>query len=213
MSSKTDFHLDRVYGYLRIVLAFIVLLLSWLYFSAAMDYRPNASRVYIDMLERPMPAQNLTGFATHNHNYGKGRDSVKDFAEEFMLTMFTYSFDELESGIHKQKVMPFISAKVFKEIYTSFYGLTYNKVVLAQKGIVEAFVPGEIEFVGGTNNFAYQGNSNEVVRTYQVKGRLVVDLTANDSGKDFYQFVIYVQRAPVQDKSRGYQVIQLEISS
>lgn len=213
MEIKTDFHLDRVYGYLRILLALSVLAISFFYVSGAMDYRANPSRIYVDMMGRPIAEQNLLGFAEHNEGYGKGRDSVTSFGREAILTLFNYHFSDFVSGAHKQKTLPFFSAQSFDEIYGLFQSLTFNRVVEAQEGIVESDVVGEISYIGSTTSLRYQGSSNETVSSFKVNGTLVVEVNADTSEKEVYKFELYIQRAPIQDKVRGYQVVQLEISS
>jgi len=205
---------ERVQGYFNIVVAVCFCVAFYGFYSSASDYQPNESRVYVDMGNKPIGYQNLVGFATHNRQYGQKEQSVKDFMKEVLLRQFTFTFDEISSQTHRDEMRVFYSDKGFNEFYPLFLNTSYMKLVDRQNGIAQARTIGQPEIEASTLSYTYEGRNpiKPEVRTFLVNAKIFVDVTGEEEVSQFYNVRAYVQRALVEDKLRGYQVIRLELT-
>ena len=205
---------ERIQGYFNILIAVLFFLAFYYFYSSSVDYRPSESRIYVDMANKPIGAQDLTAFADHNPQYGKGLDGVKDFLTEGLLRQFTFRFNEIESSSHRDKMRVFYSDKGFAEVYPTFLKLSYMKLIKAQDGIAEARMVGDAKVDDSTTTYPYEGRNpiKPTVRTFLVTAKVFVELSGNEEVTQLYNVRAYVQRAYVEDKLRGYQVIRLELT-
>tara|TARA_R110000765_G_scaffold222613_3_gene326719 strand:- start:568 stop:1071 length:504 start_codon:yes stop_codon:yes gene_type:complete len=166
------------------------------------------------MSNKPIGSQDLLGFANHNKQYGVGLDGVKDFLKDTLLRQFTFTFDEITTQSHRDEMRVFYSDKGFSEIYPSFLDLSYMKLISAQDGIAEARMIGEIKVVDSTTSYKYEGRNpiKPEVRTFLLTAKVFVELYGNEEVSQLYNVRAYVQRAYVEDKLRGYQIIRLELT-
>jgi len=205
---------ERIHGYFNVFVAVCFCVAFYGFYSSASDYKPNESRVYVDMENKPIGRQNLEGYANHNRQYGVNEDSVKDFMKEGLLRQFTFSFDEISKQEHRDEMRVFYSDKGFDEVYPTFLGLSYMKLIEKQKGFAEARTIGEVKIEQSTLSYEYEGRNpiKPQVRTFLVTARLFVDVSGNEEVSQFYNVRAFVQRALVEDKLRGYQIIRLELT-
>jgi len=205
---------ERIYGYYNVFFALCFCAAFYGFYTSADSYDPNPSRIYVDMANKPIGAQNLLGYANHNRDYRKGEDGVKDFLKETMLRQFTFAFDDISSQRHRDEMRVFYSDKGFEEFYPMFLGTSYMKLVDAQKGLVEARMIGEPSVEGSTETYAYEGRNpvKPQVVTFLVTAKVFVDVAGNESVSQLYNIRSYVQRALVEDKLRGYQIVRMELT-
>lgn len=205
---------ERIQGYYNVLFALFFCLAFYGFFTSSSEYSPNHSKMYVDMGNKPIGKQDLLDYANHNRQYRKGEGSVEDFLKEAMLRQFTFAFDEISSELHRDRMRFFYSDKGFEEVYPSFLSLSYMKLIEKQEGYSEARFIGELKVEGETTTYPYEGSSilKPETNTYLVTGKLFVEVTGNETVNQFYDLRAYVQRALVEDKMRGYQVIRLELT-
>lgn len=205
---------ERIQGYFNVFVALCFCVAFYGFYTSAKSYNPNESRVYVDMANKPIGNQDLLGYATHNRQYGKKEKSVQDFMKETLLRQFTFTFDEISSQSHRDEMRMFYSDKGFSEFYPLFLGTSYMKMVDKQQGIAEARMIGLPVIENSTLSYPYEGRNpvKPTVRTFLVSAKVFVDVSGEESVSQLYKVRAYVQRALVEDKLRGYQIIRLELT-
>jgi hypothetical protein len=195
----------------------IILWMSYSHLAGALDYQPKPQQVLLDIYNRPIGEQNLLEETYHNPSY---RDEANEggvaaeFAKEAVLRMFSYSHDELRRGDVLNRFMMYMNPDVGVDVYQEqFLNLSHQRTVMAQDGIVRARFIGELYWEGETE-LPYESMSglSLLAKAHQFKGVLMVTTHADDIYPAVYNDVtITVQRALLQDKLHGYQIIKLEI--
>jgi hypothetical protein len=205
---------ERIQGFFNIFVAALFCLAFYSFYSSSVDYRPNESRIYVDMANKPIGKQNLLGYANHNPQYGKDKDGVTDFITEGLLRQFTFTFDEISSNSHRDEMRVFYSDKGFNELYPDFLNLSYMKLIDTQEGIAEARMIGKPVIKDSTTSYEYEGRNpvKPQVITFLVTAKVFVEVFGNEDVTQLYNVRAYVQRAYVEDKLRGYQIIRLELT-
>lgn len=206
---------DKYTAILACIISFIMLTLSYFHFSNSLLYFPKPQQVLLDYYHRPIGVQNLLEDTFHNPHYRTSPSwaPAEDFAKESLLRLFSYNKDHLTSGSVYREFETLFSEGEGEKVYSNiFINLSQPKIVMAQDGIVRARLIGAISYEGSANwDYRTLSGLKLTSKTHQFKGKIMITVHADETYPTLYDFVIEVQRALLQDKISGYQILRLEI--
>jgi hypothetical protein len=214
---KEDWYQSRLTALMGIIVSVALCYFSYGHYETAKYYRATPQHVLLDIYNRPIGDQFLSGDADHNPQYrvsGSLAESAQDFTKEALLTLFTYDKKMLTDGSVLEAFITWLSQEEGLRVYTEiFVNLSQQKIVMAQDGFVRARVLGDIYFEGSAIR-PYESTSGLKLdsKTYLFSAKLLVTAYGKDEYPTVYNDVsVMVQRALLQDKYYGYQIISLEI--
>lgn len=200
-----------------VVVSLLILFVNYNHYKKSAEYQPMPQQVLLDVYNRPIGEQDLLTDTFHNVSYrfsdGDGATPM-DFAKEAMLRLFSYSHRDLRSGEMLNRFIRYMEPSEGVSVYQDqFMNLSHQRIVLAQEGVVRARFIGEPEWMGQAET-SYRALSGLRLRAmaHQFTARIIVTTHADDIYPTVYNDVtITVQRALLQDKLHGYQIISMEI--
>ncbi|APD91905.1 hypothetical protein BM525_18665 (plasmid) [Alteromonas mediterranea] len=213
-----SYYKSKLTALLGVVLGAFLVYTSYQHTQAALDYRPLPQQVFLDTYNRPLGEQNLALPANHNHGFRKTTSLAKgetaiDFAHYALVDMFDYNADELNEGQVFHKFQKYLYEKVATKLYrTVFINLGQQRIVKAQEALVRGRVIGDLQ-ISQPKMLDYQTTSGVFIkaRTFLVTGTFMVTVHADKDYPTVYNVRLIVQRALVQDKMMGYQIISMEL--
>lgn len=198
------------------LLSFFLVFLTYFYWSGAMDYRPPVQKIFLNTYNQPVGQQDLLVDSFHNPQYRKSTtegETPGDFLKHALLNMFTYKKSDLEDGTMLKRFKLWCSDETAEQLYTNnFVNLGQQRVVMAQDGLVRSRIVGEFKYIGKAVR-RYDSMSGLVIPalTHKFEGRMLVSTYGDKAYPTFYTVTALVQRAMLQDKLAGYQIVELEM--
>lgn len=209
-------HENKMAAVSACLLSFLLLLLTYFYWSGAMDYRPSSQRIFLNTYNQPVGQQDLLVDTFHNPQYRKSTtegETPGDFLKHAVLNLFTYKKSDLEDGTMLKRFKLWCSEDAAEQLYTNnFVNLGQQRVVMAQDGLVRARVIGDFKYIGKAVR-RYESMSGLVMPalTHKFEGRMLVSTYGDKAYPTFYTVTALVQRAMLQDRLAGYQIVELEM--
>jgi hypothetical protein len=185
------------------------------YWGEAKVHIPKPQQVLVDMEHRPVGVQNLLSHGNYNRAYRKDELGAADFAKEGLLTLFTYNKTDLESGKLHARFDHWLSSDEMETIYEDlFLRHSVQKIVKAQDGLVRARILGDLTYVGeAERDYETSGGLEVKAKTYKFTGKIMITVHGNeDEYPTLYSVSILIQRALLQDKIKGFQIVELGLS-
>lgn len=206
---------EKLSAILATVIGAITLYFANVYHNQSLEYVPLPQQVLLDSYHRPIGVQNLLEDTFHNPHYRTGNQGEPgaDFAKEKLLDLFTYNKDDLTSGKVLSRFRDAFSEGKGEEVYQRiFVNLSSPRIVMAQDAIVRARVIGNLEY-NGEATLPYETISGLPLesKSFQYTGKMMMTVHAESTFPTLYDVVIEVQRALLQDKILGYQIIRMEL--
>ena len=206
---------QKLLSIFSVLVSFVLLFLAYIHHGAQMEYVPKPQQVLVDVYHRPIGSQNLLNDTFHNPHYRKGDqgETGADYSKEMLLTLFTYNKDDLTNGVVLERFRHAFSEGAGEEIYQNvFVNLSQPRIVMAQDALVRARLIGNLNYEGEAL-WDYRTLSGLPMqsKTFQYTGKLMITVYAEETYPTLYDVVIEVQRALLQDKIKGYQIIRMEL--
>ena len=212
---KEPWYQNKLTSIFGIVTGSILLFGSISHLDTAQDYSPLPQQVFTDTYNRPIGNQDLMRDTFHNMDYeqGPGASPSKDFLHETLLSFFNYGAKELLDGTMLNRFEKACSEDIAFDLYSQvFLNLNQQEIVKEQDAVVVSQVIGDIEQVkSGAFKYKTTSGINKNALTFQFRGVLKVVVMGQEDFTTVYRFEALVQRAMIQDKMRGYQLIDLEM--
>jgi len=213
---KSKRYQNKLTSILSFIVGLLLLIGSWNHYESSVFYKPVPQQVFLDEYNRPIGVQDLLIDTYHNINYRKGSDdglTPGDFLKEALLTLFTYDKKDLTSGSVMMDFANWCSEEESISLYRdSFVNLGQQKVVLAQDGVVQARIVGELNYVGSAQRLYESSAGLELPSlTHKFTGTMIVTVHGEKEYPTVFSVSALVQRALIQDKIRGYQIVELEL--
>ena len=218
MLTNQNWYQDKLTAVLAIIISGITLISSYFHYGDATSYRALPQQVLLDVFNRPIGDQDLLVETTHNPQYRENTglaETSSDFTKEALLDLFTYDFEDLESGRQLKKFTVWLENDVGERLYSDvFVNLSQQRIVMAQEGYVRAKMIGELEYIGSAEReYVSRAGLGLLAMTHKFTGKMIVTAYADDEYPTVYNNVtIIVQRTLLQDKIKGYQIVQLELN-
>lgn len=207
---------ERIGAYWLASATTLIFFFSIWIFSSTLDYTPVEKQILLDMNNRPIGRQDLLMPATHNPKFRTDEvGAAEDFSKYAILTLFSYNKDDLESGRVQDAFFRFFSEDEANSTYNNqFRNLSQQKIVVSQDGIVRARVIGDLVYDGKKTSgyIGITGRTNNQTMTYKFSGKILLTVHAASDYPSLFSFTMIVQRAPIQDRFMGYQIVLLELS-
>lgn len=212
---KSKRHQNKLTSILSTVIGILLLLGSWYQYDSSTSYKPVPQQVFLDEYNRPIGLQDLMKDTYHNLDYRAGDDGETpgDFLKEALLSIFSYKKSDLTSGLVLNDFIKWCSEDEAISLYRdSFVNLGQQKVVLAQDGIARARVIGDFEYIGSAAR-EYESTAGLTLPalTHKFEGTMIVTIHGNKEYPTVFKVTALVQRALIQDKIKGYQIVELEL--
>jgi hypothetical protein len=206
---------DKLTALLAIIMGVCFVIISWYHYQSSLEYRPIPQQVFLDEYNRPLGRQNLLEDTFHNPQYRKGNkgETASDFLTDALLSTFHYNYNELNSGEVLDRFLEWCSEDEAIDLYSNaFVNLSSQRIIKAQLGISEPQVIGDWKLIkeGAVGYQSTSGLSLES-KTFLFEGTLMLEVHADSVYPTVYQVSAVVQRALIQDKIKGYQLINLEL--
>lgn len=206
---------EQLFVILCIIVSAIMTVMSYYHYSDSQTYIPKPQQMLLDIYHRPIGSQNLLEDTEHNPHYrtGNNGEAGADYAKESLLNMFTYNKGDLTSGKVLERFQQAFTEGEGERVYQGiFVNLSQPRIVMAQDALVRARIIGQLEY-NGKAEWPYQTISglSMTARTHQYKGKMMITVYGEDTFPTLYDFVIVVQRALLQDKITGYQILTMEL--
>lgn len=210
---------NKLTALLGVILGLFLVYTSYQNFDSALSYRPLPQQVFLDIYNRPIGEQNLLLPANHNPGLRKttsmkGGETAADFVHYAMVDIFDYNADELRDGDVYDKFQKYLYEKVAVKLYRNvFVNLGQQRIVKAQDAVVRGRVVGDLS-ITQPKIMPYQTTSGVMLnaRTFLVTGTFLVTVHAEKEYPTVYNLRVIVQRALIQDKMMGYQIVSLELN-
>lgn len=207
---------EKLFAIFSCLISAVVIVMCYFHYESSLDYVPVPQQVLLDAYHRPIGIQDLLKDTSHNPHYktGDAGETAGDFTKEMLLHLFTYDKEDLESGTVLSRFQMAFSEGEGESIYQKiFVNLSQPRIVMAQEAIVRARIIGSLEYVG-ENVWEYRTLSGLKLnsKTHQFKGKMMITVHGEETFPTLYTFVIEVQRALLQDKITGYQLLRMELN-
>lgn len=193
----------------------VVFAFSAWHLDSALSYTPIPQQIVLDMDHRPIERQDLKRPATHNPQFRVGEyQAAEDFAKYALLTIFTYTKEELELGTVRERFVRLFAEDESLQMYEQqFLNLSQQKIVIGQDGLVRTRLIGDLNYVGSkmSSYIGVSGRTNELTQTYKFTGKMLMTVHATKDYPNLSDVTVIIQRAKIQDKMMGYQVALLEV--
>lgn len=197
------------------LMSFLLAVCSYSFLAEVEDYQPMPKQVFLDVYSRPIGDQSLLSEVKHSMAYRSETEgqSAGDFAKEALLYLFSYSKDELASTEMYRRHHEIFSDVVADDVYLNVFSLlSHQKIVMAQDAIVRARVIGDLYYEGRADwNYESTAGLDLKSATFKLTGQVMITVHASEIYPTLYKVELIVQRALVQDKIRGYQLIELRL--
>jgi len=215
---KESWYQYKLNSLLAVIVSMIVAYFSYEYYESSKSYRPIPQQVILDIYNRPIGVQNLLKEISHNPQYRKqtprGAEPAEDFLKEALLSLFNYDRNDLDSGVVLENFTKWLEPGEGERVYSEvFVNLSQQKIVDAQDGIVRSRIIGDFNYVGTMERpYVSSAGLDLVAITHKFTGRMVITAYGEREYPAVYNNVTaIVQRALLQDKYHGYQIIQLDV--
>jgi hypothetical protein len=203
---------------LGVLLGVLLFYSSYSNLQKSLAYNPLPKQVFLDVYNRPIGEQSLLLPASHNPGFRKTTsvkkgETASDYVKYAMLDIFDYTYEELANGVVYDKFQTHMYEDVAISLYRDvFTRLGQQRIVKAQDGLVRGRFVGDLK-VSKPKSLPYRTNSGISIeaRTFLVKGTFILTAYAEKEYPTVYQMSVIVQRALIQDKMMGYQIISLEL--
>jgi hypothetical protein len=201
---------------LAVISGIAMCFVSYWHLDSAISYTPMPQQVFVDVFNRPIGAQTLSGHTFHNPDYDSPVNEggpARDFLKESLLNLFNYGKYNLTSGGMLDRFNLWCSESEANELYmNAFVSLGQQRIVIAQDALVESRLVGDLKFIGDAFR-PYETTSGLSLRakTYKFEGTFIVNVHADKLYPTVYTVTALVQRSMIQDKIKGYQLIELEM--
>jgi hypothetical protein len=211
-----DYLSKKLTAIMALLVSVLILIMSYFYSDAAIFYKAFPQQVFLDVYNRPIGTQDLLVDTNHNPKYrintGKAETAI-DFFRESMLSVFNYTKGDLVDGVVYTRFKTFCSEDVGESLYRDvFVNLGQQRVVLAQDGLVDAKFIGETTYVGkAVRDYVSVSGLGLESMTYKLEGKILITAHGESQYPTVYSFSALVQRALIQDKIKGYQIIELRM--
>ncbi len=214
--TQTTWYKNKLTALFGVLIGLAFLVTGYNHYQSSVTYRPLPQQIFLNTYNQPIGPQDLLVDATHNPQYRKTTDkgeTAEDFLKEFLLDTFTYNKGDLESGSVLKDFLRWCSEEEALAIYQGvFVNLGQQRIVMAQDGLVRARIIGDMDYLGWAQR-PYESTSGLDLKsmTHKFKGKVVVTVYGDKSYPTVYSVTAIVQRALIQDKMQGYQLIDLEM--
>lgn len=212
---ETHWYQNKLTAIFGVLVGLLFSYLSYLHYESAKGYRALPQQVFLNIYNQPIGEQNLLKDSFHNPLYRKGHngETPADFLKEAMLSLFKYNKKELNDGTVLKRFYTWCSEDEVENLYKNiFVNLGQQRIVLAQNGIVEARLIGEFEYIGqATRPYESVSGMELNALTHKFTGKILITAFGDNNYPTVYSVTVLVQRALLQDKIKGYQIIDLEM--
>jgi len=212
---KTYWYQNKLTSIFGVVVGVAFAFFSHSHYQSAKAYRALPQQVFLNIYNQPVGPQDLLKETYHNPIYRKGTngETPNDFLKEAMLSLFHYSKSDLKDGTVLKKFYTWCSEDEVENLYKNvFVNLGQQRIVLAQNGIVEPRLIGEFTYVGrATRPYESVSGLKMDALTHKFTGKLLITAFGDSNYPTVYNVTALVQRALLQDKYKGYQIIELEM--
>jgi hypothetical protein len=207
---------DKLTALFGIIVGAFFVAVSWYHLEDASLYRALPQQVFLDQYNRPIGKQDLMMETFHNPGYrkdGVNGGTAEDFLKESLLSMFSYDYRDLSNGSAFREFLKWCSEDEAYDLYVNaFSNLSSQRIIRAQNGISEANVLGGFTFVGdATRPYETSSGLKLSAKTYKFEGKMLVTVYGEKEYPTVYNVTAILQRALIQDKMAGYQLIELEM--
>lgn len=203
---------------LAVIISVLTMITCYFNYDSSESYMALPQQVLLDIYNRPIGSQDLLGETSHNPKYRKDTgngETASDFAKEALLTLFRYDKRDLVSGNQLSKFKLWMDPEIGEEIYTEiFVNLSQQRIVMAQDGYVRSRIIGPLEYIGAAEReYVSRSGLGIKANTHKFVGKMIVTAYGDDEYPTIYNNVsVIVQRALLQDKINGYQLVSMELN-
>lgn len=206
---------EKLFSLLCAIVSALTCYMAYSHYQNSLEYVPLPQQVLLDAYHRPIGVQNLLEDTFHNPHYRTGTEGETgaDYAKEMLLTLFTYNKDDLVSGRVLNRFQNIFSEGEGENVYQNvFVNLSEPRIVMAQDALVRSRVIGNLTYIGSAA-WPYRSLSGlpMMAKTHQYEGKMMITVHGEDTFPTLYSVVIEVQRALLQDKITGYQILRVEL--
>jgi hypothetical protein len=209
---------SKLTAILGVILAIVLLYSSYGNLQQAIAYSPLPQQVFLDVYNRPIGEQSLLVPASHNPGFRKTKslnsgETAADFTKYALLDIFDYNYEDLKNGSVFDKFQNYMYEDVASSLYRDvFANLGHQRIVMSQNGLVRGRFTSALK-ASSPKIFNYKTNAGVTIeaRTFLVEGTFILTAYADKEFPTVYQMKAIVQRALIQDKMMGYQIISLEL--
>lgn len=211
-----NWYKDKLTALLGMLFGIVVALSGYIHYDSSSEYQPLPQQVFLNPYNQPIGEQDLLKDATHNPQYRKTKkegETAHDYLKDFLLSTFTYNKNDLESGKVLDDFLLWCSEDEAIELYSDvFVNLGQQRIVVAQDGLVRARIIGDLSYVGGAKRPYVSTSGIELNSlTHKFEGKMIITVHGEKLYPTVYTVTALVQRALIQDKIAGYQVVSLEL--
>lgn len=201
---------------LAVISGITMCFVSYWHLSTALNYQPMPQQVFLDVYNRPIGLQTLRDHTFHNPDYESPVSEggpARDFLQEAALTLFNYGRPDLTSGDMLDRFIIWCSEDEAIDLYqNAFASMGQQRIVMAQDAIVESRFVADMKYIGSAlRPYETTSGLRMQAQTYKFEGTFVVNVHADKVYPTVYKLTALVQRAMIQDKIKGYQLIELEM--
>jgi hypothetical protein len=179
------------------------------------NYKPIGQFILLDSEHKPIGNRSLLADVYINNGHPKSNKNGElavSLASEALLDMFNYDYLDFVNGETFKNMNYWLSERIILSYYEKFKTLTFQKIVMAQKGIVSAEILGlELKKRGIFPYIGVDGIKKDAL-TYLVEGKMI--LTIHGYKEDYpivYNVQVVLQRASIKDRQSGYQIISIDL--
>lgn len=198
------------------ILGLAFMFFGYHYYQTSKLYNPLPQQVILNIFNQPVGEQDLMIDTHHNPQYRKTTskgETAADFLKNGLLTLFTYTKEDLESGGVLSSFKYWCSEDEAENLYKDvFVNLGQQRIVRAQNGLVQIRIIGDLNYIGKASR-PYESISGLKLDslTHKFTGKIIVTAYGGKEYPMVYDLTALVQRALLQDKEEGYQIIELEM--
>lgn len=208
---------NKLTAILGMLIGLVLLASSYYHYQTAKEYNALPQQVILNVYNQPIGVQDLMSDTFHNPQYRRSTqnngETPEDFLKDALLDMFYYTKEDLEDGEVLRRFQYWCYEEVAETLYKDvFVNLGQQRIVLAQNGLVDIRIIGDFTYVGKASR-PYKSTSGLRLDslTHKFEGRVVVTAYGEKEYPTMYTMTALVQRALLQDKSKGYHLVELEL--
>lgn len=198
------------------LMSLLFLFYSWLAIKEWIQYESRSQYIILDSNYKNLPAQDIQQAQSFSAKMRSGTpEAPQDFVGKALLTTFSFTPEDLTSGKVQQNFFDFFSEDVAVKLYEeNFKNRSLAKIVNTQQAIAQARLLGDMEYEGVAiiDYISKSGRYSSVkASAYKFKGQMMIDVQGKKNLTQLLRFEVIVQRAFVQDKILGYQIVLLKM--
>lgn len=214
---NTTWYKNKLTAILGVLVGFSLAISAYFHYQSSIEYNPLPQQVILNVYNQPIGEQNLMADTFHNPQYRvstqRNGETPEDFLKDALLDMFDYTKEDLESGEVLSRFQYWCYEEVADELYSDvFVNLGQQRIVIAQNGLVDIRLIGDFNYVGSASRpYKTTGGLRLEALTHKFEGRVLVTAYGEKEYPTMYKVTALVQRALLQDKSKGYHLVELEM--